>query len=177
MALEREAQQSTLHRLPLTESGAPGQSTRLTEGPFDATPSVSPDGRSIAFAAPVRGRDDTDLYAIDADGANRRVLIDDSLGDETGPAWSVDGRWLFATSVVRSMVSGEPLMAVLVCADLRDKPAVLRALHDPAGVTARLGVTLAPRAFDASRLRQNPRHRDAWDRILKQELDRQEREE
>jgi len=176
MAIDRASQRSTLHALPLAGGRRAGEPRRLTDGPFDATPSVSPDGRTIAFAAPVAGRDDTDLHAIDAGGGNRRVLVDDPLGDETGPAWSADGRWLFATSVIRSMEDGRPLMAALVCADLRERTVLLRALHDPAGVITRLGVAVGPRTLDATALHKNPLHRDKWRRILDQELERQRRE-
>ena len=56
------------------------------------TPSWSPDGRRIAFAATVA--DQSEIFVMDADGSNRRRLTD-SPGDDAHPHWSADGRVFF----------------------------------------------------------------------------------
>jgi Tol biopolymer transport system component len=52
-------------------------------------PAISPDGRSIAFAAMQSGR--RLLYIVQADGTNARV-VSDSLTLQGSPAWAPDGR-------------------------------------------------------------------------------------
>jgi Tol biopolymer transport system component len=52
-------------------------------------PAISPDGRYIAFS--VRQHGQTFLYAMQADGANARI-VSDSLDLRGAPAWSPDGR-------------------------------------------------------------------------------------
>ncbi len=68
---------------------------RLTDrdGP-DGSPAVSPDGRQIAFL----GYDDrgyaytqTQLYLMDRDGSNRRVLTSGPDRDVGAPVWAADG--------------------------------------------------------------------------------------
>ncbi len=169
MALERANQRSRLFTVPL----AGGPSRRLTDGPADMTPSFSPDGRAIAFAAPVKGRGDIDLWAVDRDGGNRRVLVGEPLADETGPVWSADGRFVFATSVLRSVSSGLPILSSLAFVDLRERPVMLRALHDPAQVVPRLGAALAPGALDVDRLHRHPPYRAAVRRAILEMSQRQ----
>ncbi|HKE13945.1 MAG TPA: hypothetical protein VKB80_03695 [Kofleriaceae bacterium] len=168
MGLDRTTQRSSLYLMALA-GGAP---RRLTAGPADLTPAFSPDGRAIAFAAPVKGRTDIDLWAIDADGSHRRLLVAEPLADETGPVWSADGRFVFATSVLRSVESGLPILSSLAFVDLRERPAVLRALHDPAQVVARLGAALAPSALDAARLDRQPVYRAAIRRAVREASER-----
>ena len=164
MGLDRKTQRSRLFLIPL--GGGAGRG--LTEGPADMTPSFSPDGRTIAFAAPVKGRGDIDLWTVDAEGRGRRLLVGEPLADETGPVWSADGRFLFATSVLRSVASGRPILSSLAFVDLGERPAVLRALHDPAQVVPRLGAALAPAALDAARLRRHPPYQAAVRRAIRE---------
>jgi Tol biopolymer transport system component len=168
MGLDRATQRSSLYLVPL----AGGEARRITAGPADLTPSFSPDGRAIAFAAPVKGRDDIDLWAVDADGRHRRLLVAEPLADETGPVWSADGRFVFATSVLRSVTSGLPILSSVAFVDLRERPAVLRALHDPAQVVPRLGAALAPTALDAARLHRQPIYRAAIRRAVREASER-----
>ena len=68
-----------------------GQTTRLTDTPAadDAEPAWSPDlgdGR-IAFQSKRGGN--TDIYVVDADGANEHMLTGVE-GDDTEPSWSPD---------------------------------------------------------------------------------------
>ncbi|HTE51868.1 MAG TPA: hypothetical protein VK698_13530 [Kofleriaceae bacterium] len=162
MGLDRTTQRSRLYTIPL----AGGRGRPLTDGPADLTPSFSPDGRTIAFAAPVKGRGDIDLWTVDAAGHHRRLVVGEPLSDETGPVWSSDGRFLFATSVLRSVASGLPILSSLAFVDLSERPIVLRALHDPAQVVPRLGAALAPAALDATRLRRQPPYAAAVRRAI-----------
>lgn len=69
--------------------GADGSGFRpLTDGPLDYWTSWSPDGSRIVFASKRDGN--TDIYVMDADGANR-VRLTDAEGDDTQPDWSPDG--------------------------------------------------------------------------------------
>ena len=69
-----------------------GAPTRLTSGPFDAMPSISPDGRRIAFTrvqqlavAPTAG-----LYTVDRAGRHLAQLLADGI--DLSADWSPDGR-------------------------------------------------------------------------------------
>ena len=152
MAMHRTSQRSSLWRIPL----AGGTPTRLTDGPANLTPAMSPDGHTIAFAAPVKGKSDIDLWTVDADGGHRRPILRDDIGDETGPVWTPDGRYLFATSVVRDPRDGTPLLSTVVFIDLREHPPVLRALRDPAAIEQRVGAALSPATLDSTRLHKDP---------------------
>ena len=168
MAIDPASKKSRLYALALPN----GRPVPLTSGPFDNTPSVSPDGRTIAFSAPVKDRGDLDLHAVDARGRHRRILIAEPTADESGPVWSPDGRYLFATAIVRSAQDGRPLLSSLVFVDLREAKHQLRALHDPivlkdpAAYVPRLGAALGPAVFDPVRLHRNWTHRKAADAIL-----------
>ncbi len=76
-----------------------GTLTRLTDrdGP-DESPSVSPDGKRIAYTGfddHQQGYQVTHLYVMDADGGNRRTVTADSDRDVVNPRWSADGRGLY----------------------------------------------------------------------------------
>lgn len=71
---------------------------RLTTDPaFDGWPSWSPDGHAIVFARERGGEDDNtaDLFLIDADGRNERLLLA-GPGRKTNPRWSPDGTILYS---------------------------------------------------------------------------------
>jgi TolB protein len=66
--------------------------TRLTAGPWDdITPSVSPDGKQMAFASNRDGH--WDLYAMDLSTGEVNRLTDTPEYDAS-PSWSPDGQWL-----------------------------------------------------------------------------------
>ncbi|MEZ5318716.1 MAG: hypothetical protein R2752_15055 [Vicinamibacterales bacterium] len=63
---------------------------RLTTDPANGMyPTWSPDGRQIAFMSWRNGR--TELFVMDADGGNQRVLLSSPAGDAIDPRWSPDG--------------------------------------------------------------------------------------
>ncbi len=71
---------------------ANGSSTELWQGEgaqIFGGPTISSDGRSIAFSVRQHGR--TLLYAVRADGTNARIVTD-ALALEGSPAWAPDGQ-------------------------------------------------------------------------------------
>ncbi len=78
--------------------------TQLTAGDWDSgNPAWSPDGRLIAFTSnrdSVDGSYNSDIWVVAADdstkgGTTRRVTSES--GQDSGPAWSPDGRWIAYT--------------------------------------------------------------------------------
>jgi Tol biopolymer transport system component len=65
----------------------------------DETPSVSPDGRQVAFVSDRGGV--RDVYVMDLDGGNTRRLTDGLRA--RGAAWSPDGRSLVSSGEVRGV--------------------------------------------------------------------------
>lgn len=142
-----------------------GGATRLTPGPMDMTPAWGKDN-TIAFASRAAGRDDADLFLIDADGSNRRSLFDAPNTDETGPRWSRDGRYVFAIGMYRSARDGKPLLGSVVFVDMQEKERQLRSLHDPAVVESRIGLAVAPVQLDEKRMHANDSYSDALKKVL-----------
>ena len=60
---------------------------------FNYTPAASPNGQRLAYTAEGNGR--TQVVVMDADGENRRVLLDD--GFNYVEEWTPDGRWIVVT--------------------------------------------------------------------------------
>lgn len=154
-----------------------GAATRLTEGPADSTPAWSPDGRRLAFAAMVEragGQVDADLFVMNRDGTGRRRVVDEPLAQQTHPVWSFDGDYLFSTSLYRSVETGKPVLSSVTFVDLRERPAVLRALHDPMAVESRASPALARRPLDAGALHQNLPYDQALAEAVEQHLIRRD---
>ncbi|MFV3127086.1 S9 family peptidase [Niveispirillum sp. KHB5.9] len=94
---DMDPRESEIYRIAI----ATGAVTALTDrrGP-DAEPSVSPDGKLIAFT----GYDDrkvswqtSQLYVMNRDGSGRRSLTAALDRSVSSPVWAPDGRSLFAT--------------------------------------------------------------------------------
>lgn len=154
--------------------------TNLTRGPADSGPGWLPDGSAIAFTAPhLRSEPepgvDGDLYLVPATGGDVTLLVDAPATDETGPVWSKDGRWLFATSIFRS-TDGRPLFSSIVLLDRWETAPVLRMLVDRAGAVPRLAVALAPVILDAGALHDAPVYRDELAAILRRALEAKDEE-
>ncbi|MBM4187520.1 MAG: amidohydrolase family protein [Gemmatimonadetes bacterium] len=73
-----------------------GAATRITSGqPYDMQPRFSPDGRSLVFVSDRDGSEN--LWLADADGGNPRPLTTGERENYVSPAWTPDGRYIFAT--------------------------------------------------------------------------------
>ena len=158
--------------------GVDGATTMLTQGPADVSPAFSPDGKSVAFARPTvrvlpsgdENSKEKDITTIDSDlwiwrDGVAAKLVDLPGTEESGPVWSRDGRWLFATSLLRS-TTGKSLFSSVIYVDMQESPPVARVLVDRLGKLSRLTPALGPEALDAAALRSNPLYRDELARIL-----------
>ena len=136
-----------------------GAITRLTDGPGDSSPTLSPDGAQIAFArTTVHGAlHDTDLYVMPRAGGSEHALVDLPLTDETGPVWSSDGRFVFATSLLRG-AAGDVVFASVIVIDTRATKPTARILVDRTGAVPRLTPALARTRLDALALDRDPEY-------------------
>jgi Tol biopolymer transport system component len=144
----------------------------VTTGPDDRAPAVSPDGAWLVFTRAIArtlGADvvsDAELWRIArAPGATAAQLVELPLTDEADPVWSADGRFVFASSVLRG-VNGQPLFSSVVHVDVRDTPPVARMLGDRNGAIPRLTPAIRPRRLDARALRSDPEYLLELSRIM-----------
>ena len=144
-----------------------GAITRLTEGPGDGAPALSPDEATIAFARPMirGGVADSDLWRMPRAGGAATQLIDVPLTDESGPVWSPDGRFVLATSVLRGD-AGAPVFSSIICVDLRARVPIARILEDRAGAIARLTPAITRVPLDAAALSRDPEYLPELGRIM-----------
>jgi Tol biopolymer transport system component len=151
------------------EARAPdGTITRVTEGPADASPVLSPDERTLVFARPVQHDAglDAELWSMPAaNSAAAAPLIDLPLTDESGAVWSPDGRYLFATSVLRG-AEGNPVFSSVIVIDTRERPMRARMLADRIGAIPRLTPALTHAPLDAGALAANPEYLPELRRIM-----------
>ena len=154
------------------EARAPdGAIVKLTDGPLDAAPAISPDGTQIAFARLVAHRTlrDGDLFVMPRAGGDPHVLVDLPLTDESGPVWSRDGRFVFATSLLRG-ASGDVVFASVIAIDTRAATPVARILVDRTGAVPRFTPAIASVALDGSALDRDPEYLPELARITAQAI-------
>jgi len=153
-----------------------GAIRQLTTGPADSSPAFSPDGGMIAFARPeARGEaPDSELWWTTRSGDPVRRVIDLPLTDESGPVWSRDGRFVFATSLYRP--GGKPLFSAVIHVDLHEKTPHARILQDSAGATARLTPAIGTHVLDAALLDRDPEYLPELARIMARAIEKQRQE-
>jgi Tol biopolymer transport system component len=151
----------------LEERAPDGAIRRLTDGPADSSPALSSDGARLAFARPQvhDGKLDSELWIMRRAGGAATPLVDLPLTDESGPVWSRDGRFVFATSVLRGE-GGRVVFSSIVHVDTRDAQPVARILADRVGAIPRLTPALAAIPLDATALRGNPEYLSQLARIM-----------
>ena len=142
----------------------------LTDGPADTTPAISPDGTRVAFARPVLhasggGVADAELWTIPMGGGDAVELVDLPLTDESGPVWTADGSYVFATSLLRD-ASGTPVFSSVIYVAVDAHPAVARVLEDRAGATARLTPAVVAERLDDAALAANAEYLPELARIM-----------
>lgn len=145
----------------------------VTAGPADASPSLSPDGRTLAFARPVvhDGKPSAEVWTMPRGGETATAVTALPLTDESGPVWSHDGRFLFATSVLRGEAG--VLFSSVVHVDLREREPRARMLRDRAGAIARLTPAIATRDLDVEALHADPEYLSELARIVADAIERQ----
>jgi dipeptidyl aminopeptidase/acylaminoacyl peptidase len=161
----------------LEERAPDGAIRRLTTGPADSSPAISPDGRQLVFARPQRHGDalDSELWLMERQAglaAAVAPLVDLPLTDESGPVWSRDGRFVFATSVLRG-ADGRVVFSSIIHVDLRDHPPVARILEDRVGAIVRLTPAVTATPLDATALHGDPEYLPELARIMSQQIDQQ----
>ncbi|MBZ5603920.1 MAG: amidohydrolase family protein [Acidobacteriia bacterium] len=81
-----------LYSLPVTG----GEAKPITTGmPFDSQPSVSPDGKHIAFVSDRDGSEN--LWICNLDGSDPKQLSKDAQGDFESPSWTPDGDYVLVS--------------------------------------------------------------------------------
>lgn len=152
------------------ESRAPdGTITKLTEGPADTSPALSPDERTLAFSRIIvrDGQPNTELWILTRADQHAERVIELPPTDDGGPVWSRDGAFLFATSVVAGEAGpSHPLFSSVIHVELAEHPRHARMLEDHAGGIARLTPAIVAPVLDAAALRKNPEYLPELARIM-----------
>lgn len=143
-----------------------GSTEQLTTGPADTSPALSPDDRTILFARPKQHDSglDSELWSMPFHG-EATPLVDLPLTDESGPVWSRDGRFVFATSVLRG-AEGNPVFSSVIVIDTRARPMKARLLQDRVGAIARLTPAVTGEPLDANALGSDPEYLPELARIM-----------
>ncbi|HEY4241499.1 MAG TPA: hypothetical protein VGM88_16875 [Kofleriaceae bacterium] len=149
-----------------------GKTHRVTEGPADASPAISPDGRLLAFVRRTGDAPDHELVtlALGVAGAEPLPLVRLPLTDESGPVWSRDGRFVLATSILRGD-DGRPVFSSVIAIDRAER--VARILEDRAGAAPRLSPAIAPVMLDAAALHADPEYLPELMRIVHRAIEKQ----
>jgi dipeptidyl aminopeptidase/acylaminoacyl peptidase len=157
----------------LEQVASDGTIRRLTEGPADSSPAVSPDGTRLIFARPQLhdGKLDSELWQMVRATGAIAPLVDLPLTDESGPTWSRDGRFVFATSVLRG-ADERVVFSSVIHVDTRDTPAVARLLEDRVGAIVRMTPAIAA-PLDAAALHRDPEYLPELARIMSRMIEAQ----
>jgi TolB protein len=144
-----------------------GSITKLTAGPADTSPQLTPDDRTLAFSRPQEHEAgvDGELWTMSRTSDVATPVLDLPLTDESGPVWSPDGRYLFATSILRG-ATGNVVFSSIIVIDMRAKPRKARLLADRAGAVARLTPAIARRDLDSRALESDPEYLPELARIM-----------
>jgi hypothetical protein len=158
----------------LEERAPDGAIRRLTSGPADSSPALSADGARLVFARPQihDGKPDSELWLMVRGTGAIAPLVDLPLTDESGPVWSRDGRFVFATSVLRG-AQGNVVFSSIIHVDLRDAIPIARILEDRVGAIARLTPAMTATPLDAAALRGNPEYLPELARIMSRLIEQQ----
>lgn len=151
----------------LEERAPDGTIRQLTDGPADTSPALSPDDRTLAFARPREhnGTPDAELWTMPVRGDVATQLVDLPLTDESGAVWSHDGRFVFATSVLRG-AAGNTVFSSVIVIDTHARPMRARLLQDRVGAIARLTPAIARVPLDARALARDPEYLPELARIM-----------
>jgi len=158
----------------LEERAPDGTVRALTSGPADSSPALSPDGSRLVFSRPQihDGKPDAELWLLVRATGAITPLVDLPLTDESGPVWSRDGRFVFATSVLRG-AEGKVVFSSIIHIDLREVPPVARMLEDRVGPIVRLTPAVTATPLDATALHGNPEYLPELARIMSRAIDQQ----
>lgn len=157
----------------LIERAPDGTIRTLTNGPADTSPAFSPDGKTIVFARPVmhEGTPYSELWrmARGSDVASPLVVL--PITDESGPVWSRDGRFVFATSALR--IGNRTLFSSVVHVDLHERQPRARILVDRAGAVPRLTPAISTTKLDVAALHGDPEYLPELARIMAAQIAKQ----
>jgi len=158
----------------LEERAPDGTVHALTSGPADSSPALSPDGSRLVFSRPQihDGKPDAELWLLVRATGAITPLVDLPLTDESGPVWSRDGRFVFATSVLRG-AEGKVVFSSIIHIDVREAPPVARILEDRVGPIVRLTPAVTATPLDAAALHGNPEYLPELARIMSRAIDQQ----
>ena len=158
----------------LEERAPDGAIRTLTAGPADSSPAVSPDGARLVFARPQLhgGAPDSELWLMVRASGAVAPLVDLPITDESGPVWSRDGRFVFATSVLRGEAD-RVVFSSIIHVDTREPRPVARILEDRVGAIVRLTPALTAAPLDAAALHGDPEYLPELARIMSRMIDQQ----
>jgi Tol biopolymer transport system component len=158
----------------LEERAPDGAIRALTTGPADVSPAVSPDGTRLVFARPKLhdGKPDSELWLMVRATGAIAPLVDLPVTDESGPVWSRDGRFVFATSTLRG-AEGREVFSAIIHVDTREPHPVARILEDRVGPIVRRTPALTATPLDAAALHGDLEYRSELAHILSRILGQQ----
>ncbi len=161
----------------LEELRPDGSIHALTAGPGDTTPALSPDGATLAFARPVVHATgaSAELWLMPRAGGEARAITVLPPTEESGPVWSRDGRFVFATSLLRG--DEGVLFSSVIHVEVAARAPVVRILRDQAGAIARLTPAIVAPVLDDAALRADPAYLPELARIMNAAVEEQRSEE